>query len=255
MSLALAREKADEIRKLYRSGIDPVTARRQKDVGLPAVPSFAEAAHRVFAENQTTWRNAKHRAQWIATLEAYAFPTLGPVAVDAIDGPMVRDALLPIWLEKAETARRVRQRIGVVLDWSHANGFRPTEAPMRSISRGLPRQPKQDRHLAAMPYEALPVLMTQLSASDSIGRLALQFTILTAARSGEVRGATWGEIDLKAATWTIPALRMKAGRTHVVPLSRPTLDVLNRAGASVLGCDAEQFVFPGLQGERDRCPT
>lgn len=247
VGLSAAREKAEEMRRQVRNGVDPVAVKQEKLAPEPATPTFAEAARRMFEEHKSTWRNVKHRAQWISSLEAYAFPKLGPVVVGDIDGPMVRDVLLPIWLSKPETARRVRQRIGAVLDWSHANGFRPAEAPMRSISRGLPRQPKQDRHFAAMPYEEVPALMKNLSISDSVGRLALQFTILTAARSGETRGATWGEIDLEARTWTLAAGRMKAGKAHVVPLSSGALAVLERAGSSLFMREHGRLLFPGLR--------
>lgn len=247
VGLAAAREKAEDIRRQYRQGVDPVEAKRAKAAPVVAALTFAEASHRVFEENKATWRNAKHSAQWLSSLRTYAFPQIGDVEVDRLDGPMIRNVLLPIWLSKPETARRVRQRIGVVLDWCHASGLRPAEAPMRSISKGLPRQPKQDRHFAAMPYFDVPALMAKLNESDSVGRLALQFTILTAARSGEVRGATWGEIDLENATWTIPAERMKAGKIHTVPLSSRTLAVLARAGAGVLSSDAKRLVFPGLK--------
>ena len=124
VGLAAAREKAEEIRRQYRNGIDPVEAKREKAAPTPSMPTFAEAAQRVFDENKTTWRNAKHSAQWLSSLQAYAFPQIGDIEVDRLDGPTIRNVLLPIWLSKPETARRVRQRIGVVLDWCHANGLR-----------------------------------------------------------------------------------------------------------------------------------
>ena len=151
------------------------------------------------------------------------------MTVDVIEGPAVRDVLAEIWLEKPETARRVRQRTGTVLDWAYATGFRSTEAPMRSLSKGLPRQPRKgDRHHAALPYTEVPAFLSKLRERVSVGRLALEAALLTAARSGEVRGATWSELDLEAATWTIPANRMKAGKPHIVPLSASALDVRGR---------------------------
>lgn len=248
VGLAAARDRADDIRRQYKSGVDPVEAKRERAAPAPSMPTFAEAAQQVFDENRTTWRNGKHMAQWLSSLRAYAFPVIGDIRVDQIDGPTIRSVLLPIWLSKPETARRVRQRVGVVLDWCHANGFRSAEAPMRSIGKGLPRQPKQDRHFSAMPYEDVPALVEELSARDSVGRLALLFAILTAGRSGEVRGATWGEVDLGARTWTIPAARMKAGKTHIVPLSPRALHVLSRAGAGILSEYPEGIIFPGLKG-------
>ncbi len=247
VSLVEAREKADAIRKLYRSGVDPVAAKRAEKAARNAISTFAEAAVSYHAEQESTWRNAKHRAQWLSSLNAYAFPAIGRVRVDEIDGPMIRDLLLPIWLEKPETARRVRQRIGAVLDWCHAKGLRPTEAPMRSLSKGLPRQPRRDRHFSAMPFEDVPSFMVKLGESDSVGRLALQFVILTAARSGEARGAIWEEIDREAGTWTIPANRMKGGREHIVPLCEAVIAILDRAKLFRTGRLGEP-VFPGQGG-------
>lgn len=241
VSLAEARENADAVRRQFRSGIDPVAVKRQV---VAALPTFREAAQQAHGEQQAGWRNPKHRAQWLSSLEAYAFPSLGSATVDKIDGPMIRDALLPIWLDKPETARRVRQRIGAVLDWAYAKGHRASEAPMRSLSKGLPRQPKKDGHFAALPYDKLPGLMKALGETESIGRLALQFLILTAARSGEVRGARWSEIDMAAAVWTVPADRMKAGKQHLVPLSAPALAILKR----MADVASDELVFPGITG-------
>ncbi|PCI46352.1 MAG: integrase, partial [Alphaproteobacteria bacterium] len=201
------------------------------------------------AEHKGSWRNAKHTAQWLSSLKAYAFPAIGSVCVDQINGPEIRDLLLPIWLEKPETARRVRQRIGVVLDWAYAKGFRSNEAPMRSISMGLPRQPKSDNHFAALAYDETPALMKTLTGSDSIGRLALRVLILTAARSGEVRGATWEEIDVDEAVWTIPGKRMKAGKAHMVPLCDEALAILAKVHTIRAGRKGAP-VFPGLSGKQ-----
>jgi integrase len=244
VGLAEAREKAAATRKQLKAGVDPVEAKRAARQVVLAVPTFREAARLAHGEQQAGWRNPKHRAQWLSSLEAYAFPSLGNETVDQIGGPMIRDALLPIWLEKPETARRVRQRIGAVLDWAYAKGYRASEAPMRSLSKGLPRQPKKDGHFAALPYDQLPALMHSLGQTESIGRLALQFLILTAARSGEVRGARWSEIDVAAALWTVPANRMKAGKQHLVPLSAPALAILKRMSDVA----SDELVFPGITG-------
>ncbi|PZU77496.1 MAG: integrase [Sphingomonas sp.] len=241
VSLAEARDKADAVRRQYRAGLDPVAEKQQVVV---TVPTFREAARLAHGEQQAGWRNPKHRAQWLSSLEAYAFPSLGGKTVDKIDGPMIRDALLPIWLDKPETARRVRQRIGAVLDWAYAKGHRASEAPMRSLSKGLPRQPKKDGHFAALPYDKLPGLMQTLGMTESIGRLALQFLILTAARSGEVRGARWSEVDMETAVWTVPPDRMKAGKQHLVPLSKPALVILKRMAEVA----SDELVFPGITG-------
>ena len=248
VSLADARQKAEELRRQCRSGLDPVAIKRAAKAEAEGIPSFEAAARQVHSEHKSGWRNAKHAAQWLSTLDEYAFPYIGQKPVSEIDGPEIRDLLAEIWLSKPETGRRVRQRIGTVLDWAHAKGYRPSEAPMRSVSRGLPRQPKRDNHFAALPYEQLPALMAELESTVSLGRLALRFAILTACRSGEVRGATWAEIDLKQLTWTIPAVRMKAGKEHVVPLSRAALEVLV-AAAPFRGRNKEAFIFSGKPGK------
>jgi integrase len=239
VSLAKARERARQVREWVEDGLDPIFERR-KAVGIP---TFREASKKVVELHRKTWRNEKHEAQWLRTLEMFAWPTLGDIRVSEITGPMVRNVLAEIWLTKPETARRVRQRIGVVLDWAYASGYRETEAPMRSVSTGLPRQPKKDAHFAAMPYAEVPAFMSRLRERESFSRLALQFTILTAARSGEVRGATWAEIDFEAELWTVPAERMKAEREHVVPLSGPALRILRRC--KDLRAGDELLVFPG----------
>jgi integrase len=174
---------------------------------------------------------------------------LGKRRVDHIDAPAIQEVLLPIWLTVPETARRVRQRVGAVLDYSHAMEWRPLEAPMRAVARGLPKQPKKDGHFSAIPYRMLAELMDKVRAGDtSVGRLALQFTILTAARSGETRGARWGEFDLDAAVWTIPANRMKGEQAHSVPLSAPALAILQEV-RGLFGGGKKELVFPGLAGK------
>ena len=241
VSLAVARERAREVRSQMELGLDPVFERR-KALGIP---TFREAAAKVLAASKKSWRNAKHEGQWLATMEAYAFPQIGDVKVNDITGPMIRDLLAPIWLTKPETARRVRQRVGAVLDWAYASGYRDTEAPMRAITKGLPRQPRQDNHFAAMPYDKVAAFITRLRKKESFSRLALQFAILTAARSGEVRGATWDEVDLTTGLWTIAAPRMKANREHVVPLTKPALRILKRC-VQLRQMD-DILVFPGMK--------
>jgi integrase len=238
VSLARARDQAAAVRSQVEEGLDPVLERR-KSVGIP---SFQEAAARVFAENKETWRNGKHQWQWLRTLEMFAFPTLGARKLNEITAAHVRDTLLTIWLEKPETARRVFQRIGMVLDWGHSNGFREAEAPVRVIAKGLPRQPQKVRHHAAMAFGDVPAFMPRLRERETWGRLALEAVILTAARSGEIRGATWEEVDLENALWTIPAERMKAGKAHVVPLSKSAMSVFRRARELRAGSN---YVFAG----------
>lgn len=249
IGLGEARERAAAIRKQYRAGVDPVAARRAARAAQREIPTFADAAETVHAERESGWRNDKHKAQWLSSLRAYAFPSLGTSRIDQIDAPMIRAALLPIWLDKPETARRVSQRIGTVLDWAHSNGWRPQEAPMRSVLMGLPRQPRRDRHFAAMPFADVPAFCAAMEAAAPVaGRLGLLFTIYTASRSGEVRGAQWGEVDLAAKVWTIPADRMKAHRAHTVPLSPAALAVLERAAALRKSAKPSALVFPSRTG-------
>ncbi|MEW4468496.1 integrase arm-type DNA-binding domain-containing protein [Parasphingorhabdus sp. JC815] len=240
VSLAEAREKAAEIRRLVKAGIDPVAKRKRK---ADVLPSFREAAYLVHAEHKKSWKNGKHQAQWISTLETYAFPIIGDRFVNEIEGPAIRDVLIQIWLEKPETARRVRQRIATVLDWSYAKGFRSSEAPLRSVSKGLPRQPSKNGHFAALPYEEIPDFIAALRKRVSIGRVALELLILTAARSGEIRGARHAEVDTARALWTIPAERMKMGRAHVVPLSLAAFDTLDHA--RMFYSPVSDLIFPG----------
>ena len=158
----------------------------------------------------------------------------------------MRDLLLPIWLDRPETARRVRQRVKLVVDWAAAKGYR-SALDLSGIAKALPRQPKSDNNFAAMPYEQLPAFVAQLCTSgETMSRLALQFLILTAARSGEVRGALWPEIDLEARTWTIPGKRMKTGKAHVVPLSNAALTILERA--AIVRTSDDATIFPGMRG-------
>jgi integrase len=244
VSLTLARERASAARTDLEMGIDPV-AKRKKESG---VPTFREAASQYMTEHQKTWRNAKHRAQWKSTLESYAFPSVGDTLVSEVDAPAVRDLLISIWVEKPETARRVKQRIGAILDWAHSKGYREDEAPMRAIGKGLPRHKKQANHFAAMPYGDVPDFIAKLRERQSWGRLALEAAILTATRSGEVRGATWSEIDLEKGLWTIPAERMKAKREHVIPLSAAAKNLFKRAAA--LKTVGHKYIFHGTKRDK-----
>ena len=242
LTLAEARAKAADLRRDITRGIDPIAEKKKI---VDPVPTFRDAAARVHADHKAAWKNGKHQAQWISTLETYAFPMIGDRPVDEIEGPLIRDVLAPIWLTKPETARRVRQRIGAVLDWSYVKGYRKTEAPMRSLSKGLPRQPRKDGHFAAMSYTDVPAFVAKLRERVSVGRVALEALILTAARSGEIRGAIWGEVDLAAGLWSIPAERMKMARPHHVPLAPQAIDVFTRAKAFSAPCT--DLVFPGMK--------
>jgi integrase len=240
VDLGDAREAAHQMRRQIAKGRDPIAERQR---ARQVIPTFREAAKIVHDEHKASWKNGKHQNQWISTLETYAFPKLGNRLVCDIGAPEIRDVLAPIWLSKPETARRVRQRIGTVLDWACVKGFRQTEAPLRSLSKGLPRQPKKDGHFAAMGYADVPKFVERLRERESIGRLALEAVILTAARSGEIRFALWPEVDLEAALWSIPGERMKMGRPHAVPLSPEAVEVFQRA--KKFRAPDTDLIFPG----------
>jgi integrase len=238
VGLSEARELAAALRKNVRQGIDPVAARQK----ARSIPTFEQAANAVHQEHKRGWRNDKHSDQWLATLKSYAFPSIGQQRVDSIGTGQVRDLLAEIWLLKPETARRVRQRVQTVLDYAHGKGWREPFV-MAAVNKALPRQPRKTGRFAAMPYADVPAFVAKLRESASTGRLALEALILTAARSGEIRGATWSEVDLDAKTWTVPAERMKAGKAHVVPLSEHVTAVFRRA-AELRGAGSD-LVFPG----------
>jgi integrase len=239
--LALARERARTVRCQIEAGIDPIAERRK----AAGIPTFREAAAKFFAENHKSWKNAKHTAQWLSSLEAYAFPTLGDIAVSAIDAGAIRDVLVAIWLTKPETARRVRQRIGSIMDWAVANGYCETPLSMTVVNKSLPKARPKAKHHAALPYSEVPAFFETLQSRESVGRLAFEYPILTASRSGEVRGARWSEIDIDSATWTVPAERMKADKEHVIPLSAAALAVLSKA--QHYSEASNDFVFPGVK--------
>ena len=238
VTLAQAREKARTAREQVVNGIDPIHERRAAASALRAQQAtrrtFREVATAYIAFQEPAWKNAKHRAQWASTLEAYAYPVIGQLAVDAITEHHVIAVLEPIWTSKSETASRLRGRIESILDWARVRGHREGENPARwrgHLDKVFPAQSQvhQVRHFQAMPVAETPKFFARLSTQDSTSALALRFLILTAARSGEVRGAEWSEIDFEQAIWTIPASRMKAKRQHRVPLSDPALQVLREA--------------------------
>ena len=221
-TLAEAREIATVNRKLARQGGDPLQAKREAQ----AVLTFAEASREVHRLHTPTWRNAKHAAQFISTLETYAFPRLGNLRVTEINTADVLAVLQPIWLEKPETAKRVRQRIGTVLKWAIAKGWRQ-DNPTADISQALPKQTQKVQHRKSMHYNEVAACLDVVKASGASDatKLALELTVLTACRSGEVRNAVWSEIDLDLAEWAIPAQRMKAGNAHRIPLSGRAVEV------------------------------
>ncbi len=235
VSLAEAREKSRAARKIARDGGDPIAARRAGTVCL----TFEEAARRVHAEQIVSrGRNEKYRVQWLSTLRDYAFPHIGSRPVrDVVQSDVLR-VLAPIWTEKPQTARLVRQRLRTVLNWARTAGHFKGVNPVEGVEEGLANQTDRVKHHAAMPWSDVPSFMSELG--ESVTELALRFLILTAARSGEVRGALWSEVDAEERLWILPADRMKSGLQHRVPLSDEALAVLER----VRGL-APDFVFPG----------
>lgn len=225
VSLAEARDAAAALRRQVREGVDPVAERRKT---RKVVPSFETAARDCYEALKEGWKNRRY-ANWISSLENHVFPLIGTKPVDQVDSVVVVEVLSPIWLEIPETARRILQRVGAVLDFAHIKGWLTDEVSLRSVRRGLPRQTAKSKHLEAMPYADVPALMQKLAAaSPTTGRDALRFTIYNAVRSNETRFAVWTEFDLDMAIWTIPGERMKARETHVVPLSAPVIALLRK---------------------------
>jgi integrase len=247
VSLAQAREKAADARRLVKAGKDPIAARHAERTA--AVPTFGEMADQLVASIEHGFRNAKHRYQWRQTLTQYAKP-LRPKPVDAITTEDVLECLKPIWTTKAETASRLRGRIERVLDAAAARGLRSRDNPARwrgHLSALLPKRQRLTRgHHAAMPFGDVPEFVYRLRDMDGIGARALEFTILTAARTGEVIDARWSEFDLEGKVWIIPAARMKAGKEHRVPLTERVLEIL----AGIAAVRTGEFVFPGSRHGR-----
>lgn len=248
ITLAMAREKARELRVAVKVDRRDILAER-KDASAAKV-TFREAAIQYHAENEGSWKSRTYARQWLAALENYAFPKLGNETTGSITAADIIATLTPIWQNKAETARQVRNRITTVLDYAHAKGWRSSEAPSGNGSlkagRGLPKQVKEQVHRKAMPYVEIPSFITALQRKHSYGRLALELLLLTGVRSQEVRMATWDEFDLDDNLWTVPAAHMKKAKAHIVPLSLAALSALNRAAALKLAGSA--FVFPGVSG-------
>ena len=245
VTLAKARKAAVDARATIADGSNPLDARRE----AKAIPTFGEMADAVVADLSPGWRNEKHKAQWAFTLKAHG-KKLRTIPVDRIETADVLAALKLIWAKLPETASRLRGRIERVLDAAKAKGFRKGENPARwrgHLDQLLPKRQKLTRgHHAAMPFADVPAFISDLRERDAVSALALEFTIFTAARSGEVRGATWAEVDLANAVWTVPASRMKAGREHRVPLSAAAVAVLEKV-KPLAGGEPEALIFPGLK--------
>ncbi len=241
VGLAEARDEAARLRRIARAGGDPVVDRHRR---RRQVPTFAETARQVHELHTKTLRNARHRATWLSSLQADIFPVFGDRPIDQVDTADVLKALSPIWTTKAETARRIKQRVRTVLDWAKASGYREGDNPAEAVTRALPKQQTKVRHLPALAYADVPAFLEALRAADAAPAvtLAFEFLVLTAARTSEVLGAQWTEIDQQVATWTVPAERIKAGREHRVPLAPAALAVLKQATTVA---DGGPFVFPG----------
>lgn len=250
VTLAQARDRAREARDQIFRGIDPVEERRRRMRELAAtqaVPTFDRYVRDFLADKTAEFRNAKHAEQWRSTLETYASPVMGRLPVSEIDLSHVVRVLKPIWTTKTETASRLRGRIEAVLAGATVSGYRKGDNPARwkgHLDAVLPKPTKvaNVEHHAALPYSEIPAFVARLRAMEGIGPRALEFAILTVARSGEARGTRPQEIDLEAAVWTIPAARMKAGKEHRVPLTQPVRDLLRALPKS------ERYVFAAPRG-------
>ena len=233
VSLKEARKKKDAFKVEVANGNDPLAEREAEKAEQHRLRSmtFAKAAYEVHAIKQQEWRNGKHQNQWINTLRTYAFPDIGNTAVGAIEPQHVTACLNPIWMTKKETARRVMQRINVIMRWAKAMKYRAGDNPAAwegNLEFILPNQRHEVSHYPALAFEDLPSFWTALSSMQPVSADALRFLILTAARSGEVRGATWDEIDFEKALWSLPAARMKNAKPHRVPLCEEAMVILEK---------------------------
>ncbi len=244
-TLAEARERARDCRKWVREGNDPKAWRRQGQTAIPTFEEAAKACHKVKASG---WA-ARHAAAFLSTLELHIFPTLGALRVDTITERDVAAALSPVWLSKPAAGRKLRQRIGLVLDYAKASGWRSEAAPRSSLGTLLAKQ-ADPGNFEAMKYEDVPAFVAKVQGEpETVGRLALLFTILTACRNGEAREARWSHIDLDAGEWRRPAALMrKTGKAHTVTLSPDALAFLDRA-KRLKGAGADPLVFPGMGGK------
>ena len=250
VSLAGARLKAAACRGLLADGTDPIAARdaerAQRALEDARAITFDQCAEAFITAHSAAWKNQKHVAQWKATLRTYVSPVCGSLPVQVVDVALVMKVLEPIWTTKPETAARLRGRIESILNWAKARGYRTGENPALwkgHLSNLLPAHSKiaKVKHHAALPYDQTSQFIAALRRQDGIASLALEFAILTAARTGEIIGARWAEIDLEAKVWTVPASRMKNGREHRVPLSVEALAVLTKVSQG----EPEEFVFAG----------
>lgn len=255
ISLSQARDARDALRLKVKAGTDPLEERQREAAEALATAqaahiagiTFKAVAEAYIGANEGNWRNDKHRQQWKNTLATYVYPVIGELPVAEVGTAHVLQILEPIWKDKAETASRVRGRMETILDAAKARGYREGENPARwrgHIAQILPARSRLTRgHHKAMPYEAIPAFVGALHKREAVAALALEFTILTAARTGEVIGAKWSEVDLDKAVWTVPAGRMKAGKEHRVPLSPRAVEIL-KATRDL----RKEWLFPAIKG-------
>ena len=231
VSLAEAREAARPLQKLAKQGKNPLDERKRETL------KFEDAARQVHRNLLPTWRNEKHAATWISTVENYAFPEFGSCPIEAVGTADVLNVLSPIWTEKHETAKRLKQRLSTVFDWAKGAGHYPFENPVNGLKKALPAVKRRPNHLAAMNWREIPAFMSVLSKREGMSARTLEYLILTASRSGEARGALWSEID--GDVWTVQPERMKRGIIHRVPLCPEALNVLVKVGGL-----SDTLVFP-----------
>jgi integrase len=254
IGLADARNRAAACRMQRHDGVDPIEARRagrqRSRLDAAKTITFKECAAKYIAAHRAGWRNAKHAAQWEATLATYAEPVIGPLPVQAIDMTLVLKVIEPIWVKRSETAGRLRGRIESILDWARVRGYCEGENPARwrgHLDKVLPARSKVRKveHHAALAYAALPDFLIELRRQEGVSARAFEFLILTAARTGEVIGARWSEINSNDKTWLVSGKRMKAGKDHRVPLPPRALAILDEMHKVRHSDDG--FVFPGAK--------
>ena len=253
LSTVAARQRAREYRELKQQGIDPIRERERKNKASLLAQAkditFSECAVNLIESKKSEWKNKKHAQQWTNTLNTYANPVIGDISITDIDTTLILKVLEPIWKTKTETASRLRQRIESVLDWATARGYRDDSNPARwkgHLDKILPQPSKikNVKHQPALPYIQMNLFINKLRSRQGLAAKALEFLILTAMRTGEVRHATWDEIDLDKKIWSIPGVKMKSSRDHRVPLSKQALKLLNELPA------VGDFVFAGPRHNR-----
>lgn len=261
VSLPEARATALNYRKLLLEKINPLTQRQQTviqtKIETESRKTFAECAYQYIEDNRAGWKNVKHANQWTTTLKTYAFPHIGHISVADITTKMIVDLLRPIWVDKAETANRLRGRIQTVLDWAKVQGFHSGDNSaiwQGHLDKILPARSKVSKvvHHSAMPYNDVPAFLKALQLRDGLSIRALEFAILHANRSGEVRLATWKEIDFEKKLWIIPEERMKAGREHRIPLTDQAIAILQTLPAFTLNEQDRKdlFIFPSTKKDK-----